>query len=104
MKTKYSVIAATIFLAVFLCMPSSSGGASESDTLVSLQKELQQSRAQIEQLVARTSALEQQVRVLEQSNAKLQQEVRSLQMQKPRVPTPKEPPLQEPHLTPLQTN
>lgn len=72
---------------------------------------------QLEQVLARTSALEQQVRALEESNAELRMEVRRLQeRQVPREPrqsqTPRPPQTPRPlfpqtngvpHLTPLET-
>jgi hypothetical protein len=64
-------------------------------------------QVQLEQVIARTSALEQQVRALEQSNAELRMEVQALQeRQLPRQPRePRWSPPQTngvPHLTPLE--
>jgi len=68
-----------------------------------LRKELQQTQTQLDQLTARTSTLEQQVRALEQSNAELWREVRKFQV--PREPRWDRPQTnQVPHLNPLQTN
>jgi septal ring factor EnvC (AmiA/AmiB activator) len=79
-----------------------SASSSDSDAFAALRKELQQTQAQLEQAITRTSALEQQVRALEQSNAELQREVRRLQV--PREPRWGRPQTnQVPHLTPLQT-
>ena len=65
---------------------------------------------QIDQLLTRTSQLEQRVRALEQSNEELQQEVRELQRRRePKEPLrPQEPRWsypqtnEVPHLTPLE--
>jgi len=92
-----------IVLVASLCIADSGSKSSDSDTLAALRKELQQTQAQLEQVIARTSALEQQVRALEQSNAELQREVQRLQV--PREPRWGRPQTnQVPHLTPLQTN
>jgi len=88
MKTKIkAVIVTAIILVASLCVADSTSNSSKSDTLAGLRNELQQTQAQLEQVITRTSALEQQVRALEQSNMNLQQEVRSLN---------------EPHVIPVQ--
>ena len=75
-----------------------SASSTDSDALAALRKELQQTQAQLDQLTARTTRLEQKVRALELSNAELQQEVRRLQVPHWGYPQTN----QGPHLTPLQ--
>jgi septal ring factor EnvC (AmiA/AmiB activator) len=91
MKMKIAIlIVASIVAVASLCVAdSSSSSPKPAGDLAALRTELQQTQEQLEGVIARTSALEQQVRSLEQSTAKLQQEVRRLQV---------------PHLSPWQTN
>ena len=95
---------AIIVLVVSLCVADSTSRPSDSDALAALRKELQQTQAQLDQLTARTTRLEQKVRALELSNAELQQEVQRLQERKPQAPPWGRPQTnQVPHLVPLQT-
>ena len=71
--------------------------------LATLRTELRQTQVQLELLIDRTSALEKQVRALEESIAELQQEVRMPRVPQPKTPRPEVPQPEVPHLTPLDT-
>jgi|SRR5208337_340728 len=100
-----SILFAAVGFLVGCSTPTGQGSESSfsSDAFTTLRKELQQTQTQLDQLTARTSTLEQQVRALEQSNAELWREVRKFQV--PREPRWDRPQTnQVPHLNPLQTN
>ena len=90
MKAKIAIIivAGIVAVASLGVADSSSSPPKPAGDLATLNTELHQAQAQLVQVAARISALEEQVRALQRSNAELQQEVRKLQ---------------EPHLTPIQT-
>jgi len=104
MKTKIAILMVAGIIAVSsLCLADTTGSSPKpADDLATVHMELKQTQAQLEQVIARTSVLEEQVRALEQPNATLQQEVRKLQMTHWVHPQTNQAP-QVPHLVPLQT-
>jgi peptidoglycan hydrolase CwlO-like protein len=95
-------VAAIVIVAIILvgsfCIADSTSSSSDSDAVAALRKELQQTQAQLDHLTTRTTWLEQKVRALEQSNAELQREIRTLQPRWSESGTNR-----VPHLTPLQS-
>ena len=85
------------------CVADSTGrSAIPADDLAAFRMESKQTRTQLEQVVARTKMLAEQVCALKQSNAALQQEVRRLHVPHWVHPETNQVP-QVPHLVPLQT-
>jgi len=102
MKTKITTLmVAGIAAAALLCAADSGSPSNSASDLAALRAQLQQTQAQLNQLTARTSALEQQVHALQLSNAEMQQQLRLQGPQRPYRISPD--PNQTPHLVPLQT-
>ena len=79
MKTKIATVVLCIIVMVSLYAGDSTSNSSTPDAVAALHKEVQDTQARLDLVVARMGQLEQQVHSLEISNAELQQAVRKFQ-------------------------